>query len=68
MNSLRKISFPTWGLVATELALHEAQTLFEQKIDLLLAGLAPTGLYPILYPLNAMAVTGSCRMSPSRLT
>ena len=28
--------------VATELALHEAQTLFEQKIDLLLAGLAST--------------------------
>ena len=29
-------------IVATELALHEAQTLFEQEIDLLLAGLAST--------------------------
>jgi len=33
--------------VATELPLHEAQTLFEQKIDLLLAGLAPTRHYNI---------------------
>jgi len=29
-------------VVATELPLHGAQTLFEQEIDLLLAGLAPT--------------------------